>query len=612
MTLLPMENRESIICFEKDKPNNIPPVLEDYIRQIARNGQTMIPWIYIKPLLLHKFNKVVDGLLSDSGASDSMAVSPVTAELRQRVYDTLKRLDGIPFTIQRICELLENPFRHYSRPDKYLRGFEKVCMVVSTVDPHGNKMHMEDPRFPSRAGLDECGLALSDPLISPPPSPSIYDLHRRRPSRSSDEEDATDEEENEDEEDVPTEDSSHDSPNSPGAVTSLAQPPMLTAAASSSDWLLGAKVSIDPVPCKPQGHSLPSSDDTTDQISTRSVVPASTSSANPSQRTLVEIDEGKTTEASEQVGDVGAFSHTEPVATEASERPALLSPPVYSDETPVHNRSASPVETASGSPLQPGSGTSKDEWSTESPIRGLTSRKSGSGCLSVVAGEGVPPIVHILRPIGQLEAFVQNVGAEISSSPPTSLSTALSGTSDLNAPFDPMTPVSEGAILSEQEERIALPEIDAQGKLTPGVKRRATSPDSSDQFSDDPHASTSSEVEDFQKSPAKRRRLTSAVSATPEEDELHHFSGPTPLSLNGSPPIIVCNSVVANRDRDSGEQTRSVFPSPPAHEDLESDNVGDYSESNEPTVPTQSDSPTGSTVSHQTHHINSETGEEET
>ncbi|GAA57287.1 serine/threonine-protein phosphatase 4 regulatory subunit 2-A [Clonorchis sinensis] len=134
--------------FEKDKPNNIPPVLEDYIRQIARNGQTMIPWIYIKPLLLHKFNKVVDGLLSDSGASDSMAVSPVTAELRQRVYDTLKRLDGIPFTIQRICELLENPFRHYSRPDKYLRGFEKVmqitahsnikvCMVVSTVDPHG-------------------------------------------------------------------------------------------------------------------------------------------------------------------------------------------------------------------------------------------------------------------------------------------------------------------------------------------------------------------------------------------------------------------------------------------------------------------------------------------
>ncbi|OON14716.1 hypothetical protein X801_09494, partial [Opisthorchis viverrini] len=529
----------------------------------------------------------------------------------------------IPFTIQRICELLENPFRHYSRPDKYLRGFEKVmqitaysiikvCMVVSTVDPHGNKMHMEDPRFPSRAGLDECGLALSDPLISPPPSPSIYDLHRRRPSRSSDEEDATDEEENEDEEDVPTEGSSHDSPNSPGVVTSLAQPPTLTAAASSSDWLLGTEVSVDPVPCKPHGHSLPPSDDTTGQISARSAVPASTSSTSPSQRTFVEINEGKTTEVSEQVGDVDAFSHTEAVATEASERPALSSPPVHNDETPVHTRSASPVETASGSPLQPGSGTNKDEWLTESPIRGLTSRKSGSGCLSVVAGEGVPPIVHILRPIGQLEAFVQNVGAEISSSPPTSLSTALSNTSDMSASFDPTIPVSQGTTLSEQEERIALPEIDAQGKLTPGVKRRATSPDSSDQFSDDPHASTSSEVEDFQKSPAKRRRLTATVSATPEEDELHHFSGPTPLSLNGSPPIIVCNSVVANRDRDSGEQTRSVFPSPPAHEDLESDNLGDYSESSEPTVPTQSDSLTGSTVHHQTHHINSETGEEET
>ncbi|KAF5395312.1 hypothetical protein PHET_12407 [Paragonimus heterotremus] len=40
MTLLPMENREGILCalkcFGKEKPNNIPPILEDYIKQIAR------------------------------------------------------------------------------------------------------------------------------------------------------------------------------------------------------------------------------------------------------------------------------------------------------------------------------------------------------------------------------------------------------------------------------------------------------------------------------------------------------------------------------------------------------------------------------------------------
>lgn len=42
-----------------------------------------------------------------------------------------------PFTIQRICELLTEPRKHYTRPDKFLRGFEKVCLVVSTVDCHG-------------------------------------------------------------------------------------------------------------------------------------------------------------------------------------------------------------------------------------------------------------------------------------------------------------------------------------------------------------------------------------------------------------------------------------------------------------------------------------------
>ncbi|KAF6771964.1 hypothetical protein AHF37_09643 [Paragonimus kellicotti] len=238
MTLLPMENREGILCalkcFGKEKPNNIPPILEDYIKQIARNGQTMLPWVYIKPLLLHKYNKVVDSLIIESGNSDFLPPPASLTELRQQVFDTLKRLDGIPFTIQRICELFENPFRHYNRPDKFLRGLEKVCMVVTTVDPQGDKLHREDPRFPSQAGMDEYDV-VGDAVLSLPSSPSVDDLHRQQTSKSSDDEEVTDEDEDEEDENQ-TENSSHGSSISPQESTSLGQPPMLSGTSTPGVW----------------------------------------------------------------------------------------------------------------------------------------------------------------------------------------------------------------------------------------------------------------------------------------------------------------------------------------------------------------------------------------
>ncbi|KAL7406990.1 hypothetical protein ABVT39_001191 [Epinephelus coioides] len=45
----------------------------------------------------------------------------------------------IPFTIQRLCELLTEPKRNYTGTDKFLRGVEKNVMVVSCVHPTSEK-----------------------------------------------------------------------------------------------------------------------------------------------------------------------------------------------------------------------------------------------------------------------------------------------------------------------------------------------------------------------------------------------------------------------------------------------------------------------------------------
>jgi hypothetical protein len=42
---------------------------------------------------------------------------------------------GIPFTMQRLCELITEPRRHYKRIDKFMRGLEKIMLVVTTIEP---------------------------------------------------------------------------------------------------------------------------------------------------------------------------------------------------------------------------------------------------------------------------------------------------------------------------------------------------------------------------------------------------------------------------------------------------------------------------------------------
>merc|ERR1719328_299356 len=57
------------------------------------------------------------------------------SEMKQRIFEQLDSYSGIPFTMQRLCELLTQPKRHYKRVDKFMRGLEKVMLVVSTVEP---------------------------------------------------------------------------------------------------------------------------------------------------------------------------------------------------------------------------------------------------------------------------------------------------------------------------------------------------------------------------------------------------------------------------------------------------------------------------------------------
>lgn len=161
-----MENQEEILgvlkSFEEAPSKDIPPILEDYFRSVAKTGKTLFPWQHLKMAFIQKVEQVMEQFCKEDPCDRLKPVPNVEntkfEELRQRIIDAMQKFTGAPFTVQRICELVTQPKKHYTQCDKFMRGIEKNVMVVSTVDPTGRKIVSESCNLVN--GLDTNGLNL--------------------------------------------------------------------------------------------------------------------------------------------------------------------------------------------------------------------------------------------------------------------------------------------------------------------------------------------------------------------------------------------------------------------------------------------------------------------
>jgi serine/threonine-protein phosphatase 4 regulatory subunit 2 len=142
--LVKMENSEEIleelIEYDKNPTATIPQSLENYLKQIAKTGYTRFPWFRIKTLFKVKLENVIADF---SGVSpvENVPVMPNVEifkyeEMKTRIFEQLESYSGVPFTIQRICEIITQPHDYYKRIDKFLRGLERVMLVVTIIDPN--------------------------------------------------------------------------------------------------------------------------------------------------------------------------------------------------------------------------------------------------------------------------------------------------------------------------------------------------------------------------------------------------------------------------------------------------------------------------------------------
>nr|CAG4652110.1 EOG090X0BWU [Triops cancriformis] len=125
--------------YEKKKPAEIPKLLEDFLVHVAKTGDTVFPWSKIKYLLRQKLDTVMTSFHATCPTEDLPPcpnVDPFNYQtMRDKLLEQFDYFSNAPFSIQRLCELLTTPKRHYKRTDKFMRGLEKNLLVVSTSEP---------------------------------------------------------------------------------------------------------------------------------------------------------------------------------------------------------------------------------------------------------------------------------------------------------------------------------------------------------------------------------------------------------------------------------------------------------------------------------------------
>jgi len=114
--------------------------LEEILDDVAKTGQYIYPWHFMKPLYACKLDQVTSEFLSTSpplntdGTEDEQGIKNLQ-DFRVKLLQMFDKFVSAPFTIQRVSEMLTEPRKHYKSTAKFFRGLEKNILVVSTMEP---------------------------------------------------------------------------------------------------------------------------------------------------------------------------------------------------------------------------------------------------------------------------------------------------------------------------------------------------------------------------------------------------------------------------------------------------------------------------------------------
>merc|ERR1712010_249438 len=124
----------ALIAFSQEEGNpQLQPVHNQLLADIARCGECCYDWNFVKPVLAAKLDTM--SLEYESTWSDCADVPGENFhDQRMRLLETLDQFQGIPFTLQRLVELLIQPKGSvYTSTRRFLDALDKVLAVSTTI-----------------------------------------------------------------------------------------------------------------------------------------------------------------------------------------------------------------------------------------------------------------------------------------------------------------------------------------------------------------------------------------------------------------------------------------------------------------------------------------------
>ncbi|SAM05837.1 hypothetical protein [Absidia glauca] len=140
-------NSESINDDDSNSPDNRPPSpqplflrsgigasldgleYDGVISQIAETNEVDKPWLELKVIIR---SALLNQCIAIETVLDDPDVLSTINGIKTNILHCIDHHKGTPFSIQRLCELIRSPTRHYRLFIKYLHAIEKVLSVAST------------------------------------------------------------------------------------------------------------------------------------------------------------------------------------------------------------------------------------------------------------------------------------------------------------------------------------------------------------------------------------------------------------------------------------------------------------------------------------------------
>ena len=128
------KSEEKIIIPKKEENDKDDISFENELEYMKENGKSKLEWGVLKKYFVEFYIKVVESFPQEKKEIENQETNKKGTDKKitnidEDIIEYINGLNKIPFTLQRMAELLLDPKRHYKNSNKYNSAFKKLVNI---------------------------------------------------------------------------------------------------------------------------------------------------------------------------------------------------------------------------------------------------------------------------------------------------------------------------------------------------------------------------------------------------------------------------------------------------------------------------------------------------